>query len=122
MTEMLRDQSAIRRVVTADEFNHWLKRERQIAAVVYFEGDLARFRKEAGNQVVRLEAMEDKRRPRDRKVRFELEELQKRVALCREAQRHGQFGNVHLTQERKADGDGWIYIATRPGRASSTED
>lgn len=95
-------------VSTAEEFLHWLKQEHHIAVVMYFSGDMARFRKHARKMI---QIFSSKRGRPTAAQTYTLEKTKARLALCNEAQAAERQREVHLIQRRGADG--WVYLAKR---------
>jgi hypothetical protein len=94
-------------VSTADEFDRWLKDERRIPVVMYFAGDMARFRKN-GERTLRALARARRLSPAQDHTREKIKAI---LALCDRARWHARQGNVHLVQRRGANG--WVYFARR---------
>jgi len=98
-----------------NEMVRWIGDRSGPHSVVYFVGDLPRFRIQAGKQIQELQTLEDNARPsraRPTGETFELAELQRKVELVRIAQKLADSGDIMLAQRPDPD-LGMIYLATK---------
>ena len=106
------------RIETADEFAEWIKDKSGSLSVIYFVGDLARFRHEAPKRIAHLERLQDeapRHKMRPATEGMEIEDIRKTLDLCRWVQQYGtEFAS--LSQSRTPEPGKFLYIATRRPR------
>ena len=99
-----------------DEMTYWARTARVGDRVVYFRGNLAQFRAEAGPRIVALQAQADASRtgkPLPPQEHVTLMDLQAKQDLLEAVQHLSRANVVSLVQERLADGTGFTYYAVK---------
>ncbi len=98
------------------ELTHWARTSRPGERVVYFRGNLAQYRADAGPRMVALQTLADASRtgkPLPPHERVELMDLQNRQELLEAVQHLSMAAVISLVQERMSDGQGFTYYAVK---------
>lgn len=103
-------------VETADDLKTWVRSARKGQRVIYFLGNLAQFRVDASKEVVALQAKGDSTASGNglsAAERVLLTKLQTTTALLVDINTLQLAGMIEVTQARMADGEGFVYYATK---------